>query len=137
MRSARQPYSRPLVFACIVAVHGALIWLAQREWVRLPARAEEPLLLLLLPHEPPQSVPRTPSSARTRPPSAPQSLPPAPPAAVPRPDTLRAPPEPPPAQSSLNIDWSAEAAITAQHQTELAAAPRPRSLDDHHRHGNQ
>jgi hypothetical protein len=136
MRSARQPYSRPLVFASIVAVHGALIWLVQREWVRLPVRAEEPLLLLLS-RERPKDVPRTPSPARARPPSEPQSLPPAA-AAVPRPgpDILRAPPEPPQAQSPLNIDWSAEAAITAQHQAELAAAPRPRSLDDHHRHGN-
>jgi hypothetical protein len=125
-----------MIFACIVAVHGALIWLAQREWIRLPARAEAPLLLLLLPREPPRIVPRTPLSARTRPQAVPRSVPAAA-AAVPTPgpDALRAPPDQP-RSPPLNIDWSAEAAVTAQHQAALAAAPKPRSLDDHHRHGS-
>jgi hypothetical protein len=51
-------------------------------------------------------------------------------------DAIRAPPNQPLEQSPLNIDWSAEATITARHQAELAAAPKSRSLDDHHRHGN-
>jgi hypothetical protein len=136
MRSARQPYSRPLLFAAIVAVHGALIWLAQREWIRLPARADEPLLLFLLPREPPPIVRPVPLSRWAQPERVPQFLPPAP-AAVPTPGpALPAPQDQPQAQSPLDIDWSAEAAIAAQHQAELAAAPKPRSLDDHHRHGN-
>jgi hypothetical protein len=34
------------------------------------------------------------------------------------------------------IDWDSEASISAEHQAQLANAPRPRSLDDHKGHGD-
>jgi hypothetical protein len=50
---------------------------------------------------------------------------------------------PPPSQakdraagSTPRIDWDSEASITAEHQAQLASAPKPRLLDDHEGHGD-
>ena len=122
----RTPWSRPLLFAFILAVHVVLILLARGGLIRLPRAAEEPLLIFSVTRPPPIAPPRTPVAS-----SQPHARP-APPLATRPPqagDVLEVTPAP---RSPLDIDWSAEAALTAQHQTELASAAGPKSLDDHH-----
>ncbi len=122
----RKPWSRPLLFAFILAVHALLILLAQRGLIHVPQAPEEPLQIFSVTRPPPLAQPRTPpdsAHARARfvrplaakPPTTDDAL------------QVATPP-----RSALDIDWSAEAAITAQHQTELASAAGPKSLDDHH-----
>jgi hypothetical protein len=125
----RTPGSRPLLFAFILLCHGVVILLAQRGLIRVPHIAEEPLSIFSVAPRlrPPRPIaPRTPTAS-----SQPHNRSAAPlTARPPTPDTSSSAAAAP--RSPLDIDWSAEAAIAAQHQTDLAAAPGPRSLDDHH-----
>jgi hypothetical protein len=125
--SARTPWSRPLLFAFILACHAVLILLAQRGLIHVPHPAEEPLTIFsVLKRPPPNAPPRTP------PPSSPPRAHSAASLAAKAPTPGNLSTTTPAPSSPLDIDWSAEAAIAAQHQTALAAAPGPRSLDDHH-----
>jgi hypothetical protein len=124
-KHARRAWSRPLLFAFILAAHVALILLAQRGLIHVPHGAEEPLQIFSV-APPPIAQPSTPvASSQTRARAAPR-LAARPPKAQ---DALEVAAVP---RSPLDIDWSAEAAIAAQHQTELASAAGPKSLDDHH-----
>jgi hypothetical protein len=122
----QKPWSRPLLFAFILAVHAVLILLAQRGFIHVPRAAEEPLQIFSVTRPPPLAPSRTPPAvahARARS---------APPLAARPPTTDDALQVATPPRSALDIDWSAEAAVAAQHQTELASAAGPKSLDDHH-----
>jgi hypothetical protein len=122
----RTPGSRWLLFAFILTVHAVLILLAQGRLILVPRTAEQPLLIFSVTRPPQPVVPRPPLAAtharvRSRSPVAASPLGSDP--------VLEATALP---RSPLDIDWSAEAALAAQHQTELATAAGPRSLDDHH-----
>jgi hypothetical protein len=122
----RTPWSRPLLFAFILSVHALLILLAQRGLINVPRAPEEPLQIFSVTRPPPIPQPGTPMASLQ--PRARAALPLAarPPKAQDALEVAAAP------RSPLDIDWSAEAAIAAQHQTELASAAGPKSLDDHH-----
>jgi hypothetical protein len=119
-------YSRVALFALLFLAHAALLWLMQASvpGTHRPGQ-EAPLALVFLP--PPI---RSGEAAHRRAAAAPNArarerrLPGTP--AAPRPEALTLIPP--------RIDWSAEADIVARQQSELANAPQPRSLDDHHRH---
>ena len=120
----RTPWSRPLLFVLILAVHALLILLAQRSLIHVPRAAEEPLLIFSV-AQTPISQPRTAASSQPHARSV-RPLPTSPLSAGDALDAITVP------RSALDIDWSAEAALAAQHQTELASAAGPKSLDDHH-----
>ncbi|HWG71516.1 MAG TPA: hypothetical protein VN692_19030 [Steroidobacteraceae bacterium] len=92
--------------------------------IHVPGAAEVPLLIFSV-AQTPISQPRIAASSQPHIRSV-RSLPTSPPSAG---DALEAITVPRPA---LDVDWSAEAALAAQHQTELASAAGPKSLDDHH-----
>ena len=123
----RTPWSRWLLFAFILTVHAVLILLSQRGLIHVPRNAEQSLLIFSVTRPPQPGAPLRAALAATH--SRPRSRSsvaarPLRPDAVLEATTLSRPP--------LDIDWSAEAALAAQHQTELATAAGPRSLDDHH-----
>jgi hypothetical protein len=118
---------RPAVLLFVAALHAALLLLAAHWQTRLDLRREESLVFLPLPSH-------MQSAAETSPPALPPTLPrkklspphdmqlvTVPPAAAP----------PPVEQPPANIDWSAEAALTAKQRAELPAVPPPRALDKH------
>lgn len=124
----RRGGTRAALFAIVLLCHAVLILLAERRLIRIARPAEEPLLIFqVAASAPPPAAPRAPpAAARARARSvAPLST--AAPSTAAVPDSALGAP-----RSPLDIDWSAEAAIAAQHQTEWAAAPGPKSLDDHH-----
>lgn len=129
--NARRPFSRPVIFGVIVLGHAALVWLAQRNLMRIPEHWDEPLVLFqVAPRVTPPAALRTPVTTPPQPPA------PRPAATALRPESTAVPATPGVERSRWDIDWSAEAALAAQHQIELAAAPKPRSLDDHHGHNH-
>ncbi|HEY2466007.1 MAG TPA: hypothetical protein VGI32_18250 [Steroidobacteraceae bacterium] len=113
---------RPTVLALVLALHAALLLIASRWQARLDLRTEEPLVFLALPAHMQTAEETAP------PPSVPRKKP------EPAHDTqlivVPTPTAPPPAeQAPAVIDWNAEAALSAKHQAQSAAAPPPRALD--------
>ena len=123
----RTPWSRWLLFAFILTVHAGFILLAQRGLIHVRGNTEQPLLIFSVTRPPQPVVPPRPPLAATR--ARARSASPVAPRAPGTDNALEATILP---RSPLDIDWSAEAALAAQHQTELATAAGPRSLDDHH-----
>lgn len=120
-------WSRPLLFAFILAVHAVLILLAQQGMIHILRTVEEPLLIFLVPSKPPPlALARAAvASSRLHTRSArPLAANPATSGSAFEATTVP--------RSAVAFDWYTEAAMAAQHQTELAAAAGPRSLDDHH-----
>jgi hypothetical protein len=114
---------RPIVLAVVAALHAALLLMASHWQTHLRLRTEESLVFLPLPAHgqsaeetspPPPSLPR-----KKAPPSHDTQLVVVPP-----------PAEPPPAEPKpANVDWNAEAVLTAKQRAQSAAAPPPRALD--------
>jgi hypothetical protein len=116
---------RPGVLLFVIALHAALLVLASRWQMPIDLHREESLIFLplLSSVKEPVETPPPPEATHKKPASTrelqvvivPKEVPPAPPIEA----------TPPPS------DWNAEAALTARHQTEAAARPGPRSLDQH------
>src|SRR5450432_448664 len=100
-RNVRTPWSRPLLFAFILAVHAVFILLAQRGLIHVPQAPEEPLQIFSVAPPPPIVRPSTPAVVSH--PQA-QSVPPL--AAGPKSDDVLEVTTAP--RSPLDIDWSAE-----------------------------
>jgi hypothetical protein len=110
--------------ALVVALHAVLLLIASRWQARLDLRSEEPLVFLALPAHMQSAVQAAP------PPPAPRSKPE--PSHGTQLIVVPTPPvEPPPVELTPPriIDWGAEAALTAKHQAQSAAAAPPRALD--------
>jgi hypothetical protein len=115
---------RPAILALVAALHGALLLIAAHWQTRLDWRGEESLIFLPLPSQ-------VQSSEEEAPPPAVAPHKKSSPAHDTQLVTIPIPVPPPVEQPPANIDWNAEAALTAKQQARSAAAPRPRALDKH------
>ncbi len=107
----------------VAALHGALLLLAAHWQTRLDSRGEESLIFLPLPshvQSPEEAPPPAVVPHKKTPPAHDTQL-----------VTVPAPVPPPVEQPPANIDWNAQAALTAKEQARSAAAPPPRALDKH------
>lgn len=116
---------RAALLALLIALHASLLLLPRQVLHRY---RQEPLALIYLPQ--PHASREAAKPAPTRAPARASAVQPITPpiAAAPSEVTQNPPP---------HIDWDSEVSITVQHQTELANAPKPRSLDDHRGHHHQ
>jgi hypothetical protein len=115
--------SRFALFALIVTVHTALVFMALHWATRLQLRRDEPLVFLVIPNDAPVSVLEPPASDIPRKQIPPQAivLPSIPPKGEP-------PKEP---EHPAKIDWNAEAVSQAEQQEQLSMGQQPRALDKH------
>lgn len=123
-RSARSPRRalRPVILLLVISLHAGLLLLASRWQAHLHWRNDDSLVMLQLPNREIAAGTSTPEPPleKVEPTLDLQLI------AVPVPPPLpMSEAEPLPAP----IDWTAEAARTAKHQTEPAAAGNPRALD--------
>jgi len=113
------------VFALIVTVHGAVVFVALHWATRTHLRRDEPLVFLVIPKAASVLAPApTAADIARKKKILPQAI------TLPQISAKTEPPEPPPEHPTI-IDWAAEAERQAKQQIQLSMGAHPRALDKH------